>query len=80
MNSTNLTELRASKKNLEWELDNGSLFQASHRKDLKKVNAQLKQALEAKIAELKEEIKTSIFATGEEEKELKGLKVELTSL
>ncbi len=76
----NLQELRTKKESLEWELENGLLFQDSYKKDLTKVNKQLKKALEAEVQELRLKIKTSIFLTTKEEKELKQLKAELANL
>ena len=76
----NLQELRTKKESLEWELENGLLFQDSYKKDLTKVNKQLKKALEAEVQELRLKIKTSIFRTTKEEKELKQLKAELANL
>ena len=76
----NLQELRTKKESLEWELENGLLFQDSYKKDLTKVNKQLEKALTVKIQELEQEIATSIFSTKKEKQELKQLKIELASL
>ena len=76
----NLQELRIKKESLEWELENGLLFQDSYKKDLTKVNKQLEKALKAEVQELRLKIKTSMFLTKKEEKELKQLKAELASL
>ena len=76
----NLQELRARKEKIEWELENGLLFQDSSKKDLKKVNKQLKKALEDDIQELRAKIKTSMFLTAREDAELSQLKAELASL